>query len=210
MKQNRLSNHSRRAFLRRTTTAGPGVGLAVAGASGLAGRAAAYDGAARGGDSSTARTRRRDGGEPAAPVSAVESMLGAFDHYPVVALGKAHSLQEEHEVITSLLQHPAFPTEVNDIVVEFGNARYPEVIDRYVLAGEDVDPGELRPPPASSSSTRAPRWWCRRTPASATAPAPMMQAANRQQHARRRVEVPESGGDAMNRQRMKQRTPAAR
>ena len=140
MTQHHLSNLSRRAFLRRTTTAGLGVGLAAA----REVHAAAYVGAVRGTDPSTSRTPRSDGGQPAAPVSAVEFMLDAFERYPVVALGEAHSMQEEHDVITSLLQHPAFPTMINDIVVEFGNALYQEVVDRYVLTGEDVAPAELR------------------------------------------------------------------
>ena len=78
------------------------------------------------------------------PKNAVESILETFDKYPVVALAEAHRLQQEHDLITSLIQHPAFPASVNDIVVEFGNALYQDILDRYI-AGENIPLSEVRP-----------------------------------------------------------------
>src|SRR5438128_2741811 len=69
--------------------------------------------------------------EPA-PLNAKESIVGLFDKYQVVALSEAHRLQEEHDFITALIQEPAFPTKVNDIVIEWGNALYQSILDRYV------------------------------------------------------------------------------
>jgi len=69
-------------------------------------------------------------------------MIKAFDKYPIVALGDAHDCPEIYEFIGSLVKNPDFPNRVNDIVVEFGNALYQDVIDRYV-SGNDVSPAEL-------------------------------------------------------------------
>jgi hypothetical protein len=75
--------------------------------------------------------------------NAIASVLEAFDNHKIVALAEAHKLQEEHDFIVSLIQHPAFPSKVNDIVVEFGNALYQDILDRYI-AGENVPMGEVR------------------------------------------------------------------
>lgn len=77
------------------------------------------------------------------PQNALSSILESFDRYKLVALAEAHKLQEEHDFILSLVQHPAFPTKVNDIVVEFGNALYQDILDRYI-AGENVPMSEVR------------------------------------------------------------------
>jgi hypothetical protein len=82
-------------------------------------------------------------GAEAKPADAVPAVLALFDRYPVVALGEAHGLEEEREFIDKLVRDPAFADKVNDVVVEFGNAKYQGVIDRY-LAGDDVPEAELQ------------------------------------------------------------------
>jgi hypothetical protein len=77
------------------------------------------------------------------PLDATEAMLRAFDKYPIVALGDLHGCQELYDFITSLVRNPSFPNKANDIVVEFGNALYQDVADRYV-SGQEVPPVELR------------------------------------------------------------------
>jgi hypothetical protein len=77
------------------------------------------------------------------PQNAVRSILRAFDKYGIVALGEVHRNQQVHDFILSLARDPSFPGKVNDIVVEFGNARYQDLMDRYI-SGEAVSPGELR------------------------------------------------------------------
>jgi len=54
-----------------------------------------------------------------------------------------HSGQQQHDFIRSLIQDPRFARAVDDIVVEFGNALYQPVIDRY-LAGADIPREELQ------------------------------------------------------------------
>src|SRR5258706_4009458 len=78
------------------------------------------------------------------PEPAVTGVLELFATRPLVAFGEMHMLQEQADFITALLHHPAFPATVQVIVVEFGNARYQEVIDRFI-AGEPTAVRELRP-----------------------------------------------------------------
>ena len=78
------------------------------------------------------------------PRAGVPAILAAFDQVPLVALGEAHGLQEEADFLIALLHHPAFCTTVNAIVVEFGNALYQPVVDRFI-AGEPVANADLRP-----------------------------------------------------------------
>ena len=77
------------------------------------------------------------------PVDAITGILEAFTTYPLVALGEAHWLQQEADFVTRLLQHPDFPGTVKNIVVEFGNAYYQSVIDRFI-AGKSITETELR------------------------------------------------------------------
>src|SRR5262245_28634227 len=81
-------------------------------------------------------------GEPK-PADAIEEIVKAFDRVPIVGLGEYHGLQEEADLIARLIRHPEFSAKVNDILVEFGNALYQDVIDRYV-AGNDVPLTELQ------------------------------------------------------------------
>jgi len=77
------------------------------------------------------------------PADAFEGIIKAFDKFPIVALGEAHRLQEEADFIAQLIRRSDFSAKVNTIVVEFGNALYQDVIDRYV-AGQEVSRTELR------------------------------------------------------------------
>ena len=82
-------------------------------------------------------------GEPQ-PVNAVTGILEAFDRFPVVALGEAHGWQEFHDFVQQLVRHPDFATKVDCIVVEFGNARYQSLMDRFIAGREPVSVFELR------------------------------------------------------------------
>ena len=138
---NRMPREALHRFSRRTLlgrTAALGVGAGAASAMGPAGVLAAAPTTGQ----NAAPTGTGNESTPLALDAAAE-LLGAFDRVPVVALGEAHGLQEEHDFLGTLLRHPDFPARVNDIVVEFGNALYQDVVDRY-LAGEAVDRSELR------------------------------------------------------------------
>jgi hypothetical protein len=84
-----------------------------------------------------------DAGRAAAPVNAIDGVLAAFETHTIVALPDAHGSSQAHAFLLSLVRDPRFVRTVDDIVVEFGNARYQEVADRFVR-GEEVPYESLR------------------------------------------------------------------
>ena len=80
----------------------------------------------------------------AAVREAVPAVLDLFQQYSIVALSEGpHNNQKGHEFRLALVRDPRFGRLVNDVVVEFGNARYQTVMDRFT-AGADVSYPELR------------------------------------------------------------------
>lgn len=78
------------------------------------------------------------------PTDPVKGILKLFDQRPLVALDEGpHHTQQTHDFIRALIQDPRFAKKVDDIVVEFGTARYQDVMDRY-LNGESVPLEQLR------------------------------------------------------------------
>ena len=75
------------------------------------------------------------------PASA--GLLTAFDEHRLVAVSEGHRLEQDKQFLLALVASPEFPARVNDVVIEFGNARLQSVLDRYV-AGEQVAPDLLR------------------------------------------------------------------
>jgi hypothetical protein len=81
---------------------------------------------------------------PAVPIDPITAIIDAFRAHALVALGEAaHSGQQDQAFRLSLVRDPRFAGTVNDIVVERGNARYQDLMDRFVR-GEDVAPEVLR------------------------------------------------------------------
>jgi hypothetical protein len=75
----------------------------------------------------------------AVPMAPVRLVLDAFQSHSLVALDDLHGNEQVHALRLSLIRDPAFPAVVNDIVVEFGNARYQDVMDRFVRGGDVPD-----------------------------------------------------------------------
>jgi outer membrane protein OmpA-like peptidoglycan-associated protein len=76
---------------------------------------------------------------------AAEILVNAFDRVPLVAFSEPrHGASGTPAFLASLIRHPRFAGTVNDVVVEFGNARYQDVADRYV-AGEHIPRDRLTP-----------------------------------------------------------------
>ena len=75
------------------------------------------------------------------PTDAADAVVEAIAGYPLVGLGEVHMNQQFHDFLGALL--PKLPGRVNDIVVEFGNAHYQDVADRFVLDLEPVGSDEL-------------------------------------------------------------------
>lgn len=81
--------------------------------------------------------------KPAVPVDPVAAILDAFETHEIVALGDAHGNEQSQAFLKALVRDSRFPNVVNDIVIEFANARYQPLIDRFVN-GEDVSLETLR------------------------------------------------------------------
>lgn len=77
------------------------------------------------------------------PGDAERAILAAFDKYEVVGMSAAHNNKDLDDFILHLIRNPAFPSKVNDVVVECGNSLYQPTLDRYI-AGDDVPLSEVR------------------------------------------------------------------
>jgi len=79
------------------------------------------------------------------PVPAIDAVLDAFRTHPIVALGEGvqHGDETAYQFRLALIRDSRFAEIVNDVVVEFGNARYQDVMDRFTR-GEQVPEETLR------------------------------------------------------------------
>jgi len=73
---------------------------------------------------------------------AVTAITRAFDNSRLVAIGELHRNQQLHDLLATLVRDSRFLPNGGDIVVEWGNARYQDLMDRYVR-GDAVDPKML-------------------------------------------------------------------
>ena len=121
---------SRRAFLQRATAAS--AAMAMIGPGLLSRPSSAIAGTSAG---SGAELKRLD---------PFQTIFDAMQRHPLVAVAELHFLQEWHDFITALLFHPHLPTPLTDIVVEFGNALYQPVADRFILDDKPVSRRELQ------------------------------------------------------------------
>jgi hypothetical protein len=79
----------------------------------------------------------------AVPIDPISGILEAFRSHRIVALGDGlHGNEQSQAFRLALIRDSRFALTVNDIVVEFGSARYQDVVDRFV-AGAEVGDGEL-------------------------------------------------------------------
>jgi len=77
------------------------------------------------------------------PADAESTILAAFNKYEVVGISAAHGNKDLDDFLLHLIRNPAFPSKVNDVVVECGNSLYQPTLDRYI-AGADVPLSEVR------------------------------------------------------------------
>ena len=91
-----------------------------------------------------AGAQRDTPGTQAVAIEPVTGILDMFKTHDVVALSEgSHGNEQGHAFRLALIRDPRFSAAVNDIVVEFGNAHYQAVIDRFVQ-GQRVPYEELR------------------------------------------------------------------
>ena len=77
------------------------------------------------------------------PQDPVQGIIKLFETYRIVMLGEIHECRQEYDLMGKLVAAPGFAERVNDIVLEFGNAKYQDLVDRYV-AGENVPIEQLQ------------------------------------------------------------------
>jgi len=73
----------------------------------------------------------------------VERILDAWKSADVVCLGEDHGRKYDSDLRLSLVRHPALPTVVRVIVVEFANPVHQEMIDRFILDGTPMSREDL-------------------------------------------------------------------
>ena len=79
----------------------------------------------------------------ATPTDPVTAVIEAFGSHELVALCDAHGNAQNQAFLKALVRDPRFAATANDIVIEFGNARYQALVDAFV-AGEAVAGPALR------------------------------------------------------------------
>jgi hypothetical protein len=73
----------------------------------------------------------------------VRTLISAFDHADIVALGEAHGrFTQESDLRIALVRNPDFAKKVHSIVVEFASTTEQSTLDRYIR-GENVSPDQL-------------------------------------------------------------------
>ncbi|MEA2260475.1 MAG: hypothetical protein QOH35_43 [Acidobacteriaceae bacterium] len=63
---------------------------------------------------------------------ATPAVLHAFQSHEIVMLGEVHGNKQEYDWLRSLVANRGFAELVDDVVIEFGNSRYQQVVDQYV------------------------------------------------------------------------------
>jgi inosine-uridine nucleoside N-ribohydrolase len=59
----------------------------------------------------------------------VQTLISAFDHVDIVALGEAHQRKPDSDLSLALVRHPDFPKKVQSIVVEFASTTEQATLD---------------------------------------------------------------------------------
>lgn len=76
---------------------------------------------------------------------AIDGVLEAFERADLVTLGERPWSKLDSDFRHELLADPRFGRVVDDIVVEFANARWQPLLDRYLLELQNVPADSLRP-----------------------------------------------------------------
>lgn len=74
----------------------------------------------------------------------INGILAAWDKADVVCLGEDHGSRNDSDLRIALVQHPDFIRKVNVIIVEFADTLHQDLLDRFILEGEDIPRDQLR------------------------------------------------------------------
>ena len=106
---------------------------------------------------SEAQAKLRLPDEVAGLDSIVRTLISAFDHVDIVALGEWHGrIKLDSDLRIALVRHPDFARTVRSIVVEFASTTEQSTLDRY-LRGENVSRAELEQ--VWKTTSQAPNAW---------------------------------------------------
>jgi uncharacterized iron-regulated protein len=72
-----------------------------------------------------------------------QTLVSAFDHVDIVALGENHWNKMDSDLRIAVVRNPEFARKVRFLVVEFGSTAQQTTLDRYIR-GEDVPLAELQ------------------------------------------------------------------
>jgi hypothetical protein len=95
--------------------------------------------------SSLLGTRHIQAQEAAEPsvVNALDGIFEAFSSYSIVAIGEQHGIRELGDFYQAILRDARFVDNVDAVVLEYGNALFQDVIDRY-MNGENIPYEDLQ------------------------------------------------------------------
>jgi hypothetical protein len=72
----------------------------------------------------------------------VRTLISAFDHADIIALGEAHGRKLDSDLRIAVVRHPDFAKKVRSILVEFASTTEQPTLDRYIR-GENVSRTQL-------------------------------------------------------------------
>jgi hypothetical protein len=86
----------------------------------------------------------------------VRTLISAFDHADIVALGEDHESRVGSDLRIALVRDPDFVKKVRSIIVEFGSTTEQSTLDRYIR-GENVSGAQLEQ--VWKTTTQGPDAW---------------------------------------------------
>jgi hypothetical protein len=82
-------------------------------------------------------TAQSSSGVAAVPTEPISAILAAFRTHRVIGIGDAHGNEQGLRFQLDLVRAAGFAETVDDILVELGNSKHQDVLDRFI-AGEDL------------------------------------------------------------------------
>jgi len=73
----------------------------------------------------------------------VKGIIAAWDKFDVVCLGEDHGSKNDSDLRIALIEDPDFGRKVRVIMIESANIAHQDVLDRFVLAGEEMSREKL-------------------------------------------------------------------
>lgn len=72
-----------------------------------------------------------------------DELVQRFNTFDLVALGEWHGSKDDADLRAEIVEDPGFPEKARVVVIECGNSRYQDTLDRYI-AGESVAYEQIR------------------------------------------------------------------